>query len=139
VSIDQSESLKRLTVLAVIFLPLSLSSSLLAMSTRFANLHLLLYDFLGVFVLLSSIALLIFITVGIGIKLAASIRSRKWRKNPREQFDTSRRRREHLYFWLKSVCAYGVILVAWALLLASFLIGMLKDVLLGVKIRVTFA
>jgi hypothetical protein len=68
-SIHESEGVKRLTILAAIFLPLSLSSSMLAMSTRFVDLHLLLFDFLGVFVLLGSIAICLYFMVIVFIKI----------------------------------------------------------------------
>ena len=45
---DQARSVKRLTLLAAIFLPLSLASSLLSMSTRTRDLGLLWYDFIGI-------------------------------------------------------------------------------------------
>ena len=46
-SIAQASSLKRLTILASIFLPVSLASSLLSMNTRAATLGVLWYDFFG--------------------------------------------------------------------------------------------
>ncbi|MCJ1405484.1 hypothetical protein MMC11_008712 [Xylographa trunciseda] len=45
---DQALSVTRLTILAAIFLPLSLSSSLLSMNNRAADLGLLWYDYVGV-------------------------------------------------------------------------------------------
>ena len=57
-NVRESVSVKRLAILASIFLPLSLASSLLSMQTRFVNFHLLLYDFFGVFVLIGSITIL---------------------------------------------------------------------------------
>lgn len=47
-SIAQASSLKRLTIFASIFLPISLASSLLSMSTRAATLGVLWYDFFGI-------------------------------------------------------------------------------------------
>lgn len=51
--------MSNLTLIATIFLPLSLGSSLLSMQTRFADLGLLLYDFVGVGVLLASVMVLV--------------------------------------------------------------------------------
>lgn len=53
---EQALSLKRLTTLAAIFLPLSLASSLLSMGTRTIDLGVLWYDYLGVSVLLVFLA-----------------------------------------------------------------------------------
>ena len=64
----------RLTILAAIFLPASLSSSLLAMSTRFKDLNLLLYDFVGVFFLLGAMALFGYGSVILGTRSVASYR-----------------------------------------------------------------
>lgn len=47
-SIAQASSLKRLTIFAAVFLPISLASSLLSMSTRAAALGVLWYDFFGI-------------------------------------------------------------------------------------------
>ena len=47
-NIRESVSVKRLTILATIFLPLLLSTSILNMRSRFVDLKLKLYDFVGV-------------------------------------------------------------------------------------------
>lgn len=70
-SIDDSVSIKRLTVLAAFFLPLSLATSLLSMSTRFKDLHLLLYDFVGVFFLISTFTILGYFALGIYTRLSS--------------------------------------------------------------------
>lgn len=54
-SIGQASSLKRLTIFASVFLPISLASSLLSMNTRAATLGVLWYDFFGVSVVLGFI------------------------------------------------------------------------------------
>ncbi len=63
VAIKSADAAFRLATLATVFLPLSLASSLLAMTTRFKDLRLLLYDFLGVSVLLVTAALLAWIII----------------------------------------------------------------------------
>ena len=59
-NVRESYSVKRLIIVASIFLPLSLASSVLSMQTRFVDLHLLLYDILGVFCLISSFTLVVY-------------------------------------------------------------------------------
>ncbi|KAK2063272.1 hypothetical protein LY76DRAFT_601903 [Colletotrichum caudatum] len=68
-NVNQSQNVKVLTLLATVFLPLSLSAGILSMNTRFKDLGDLMYDFIGVVVLLGALALkklgaLIFITLG---------------------------------------------------------------------------
>jgi Mg2+ and Co2+ transporter CorA len=54
--ISQSRAFQELTVLATIFLPLSLAAGVLSMHFRFKDLGARFYDFLGVFVLLVTFA-----------------------------------------------------------------------------------
>ena len=60
---EQALSVKRLTLLAAVFLPLSLASSLLSMGTRAVNLGVLWYDYLGISVLLVFLAYLAYQTL----------------------------------------------------------------------------
>ena len=46
-NINGNQSITRLTVVAALFLPLSLGAGILSMQTRFVDLHYLLYDFFG--------------------------------------------------------------------------------------------
>lgn len=73
----ESQGVKRLTLLATIFLPLSLSASILAMNARFRDLHLLLFDFVGVFFVLGSFALMIYIFIVIRDRIAETFRMSK--------------------------------------------------------------
>jgi Mg2+ and Co2+ transporter CorA len=57
-SMSQKRNVQFLTILATIFLPLSLAAGVLSMQSRFTDLGVLLYDFVGVVVLLVVIALL---------------------------------------------------------------------------------
>jgi hypothetical protein len=59
-NITQVNSVQRLTVLATIFLPMSLAAGVLSMQSRFKDLGVLLYDFVGVVVLLGAFAVLLF-------------------------------------------------------------------------------
>ncbi|KAI4246279.1 MAG: hypothetical protein L6R42_009940, partial [Xanthoria sp. 1 TBL-2021] len=72
-NVYESQGIKRLTLLATIFLPLSLSASILAMNTRFRDLHLLLFDFIGVSFLLGSLALMIYVLIAIGNRISEFI------------------------------------------------------------------
>jgi hypothetical protein len=72
-NIHETESVKGLTALAAGFLPLSLGASLPSMQTRFADLDYLIYDFVGVGVLLFSLMGVVYIAV----KLV--VRSAKWK------------------------------------------------------------
>ncbi|KAJ4989073.1 hypothetical protein SVAN01_05511 [Stagonosporopsis vannaccii] len=124
-SFHESSNLRLLGLLAAIFLPLSLASSLLSMQTRLADLHYLLYDFFGVIVLLGTIVLLIVVL----LRLYARLKDKfdDWNFDP----DNNHTR------WRSFSVQYTVVsllAVSWTLLLASFLVGMVKDVPLGLKI-----
>jgi hypothetical protein len=114
-NIHESQSVKRLTILAAIFLPLNLASGILGMQTRFAKLQWLLYDFLGVVILLGQVAILAYIILKVSTKLP------NWprligdvRGNP----------------WDKYIL--GVIL--WSVVVGSFIVGMLINPKLGSKV-----
>ncbi|PGH34182.1 hypothetical protein GX50_02956 [[Emmonsia] crescens] len=68
--VRNTESMKYLTTLATIFLPLTLASSILSMQTRFRDLGALLYDFFGVFCLLRTISVGIYFIVGLAIMIS---------------------------------------------------------------------
>ena len=61
-TLHESRRVQLLSLLAIIFLPLSLASSILSMQTRFVDLHYLLYDFFGVIFLLGTLT---FILLGV--------------------------------------------------------------------------
>ncbi|KAH7235025.1 uncharacterized protein BKA55DRAFT_708962 [Fusarium redolens] len=64
-NINQTRGVQQLTLLATIFLPLSLAAGVLSMQTRFKDLGTLLYDFFGVVVLLAAIVLIIMILLSL--------------------------------------------------------------------------
>ncbi|RKK34336.1 hypothetical protein BFJ67_g13833 [Fusarium oxysporum f. sp. cepae] len=64
-NINQTRGVQQLTLLATIFLPLSLAAGVLSMQTRFKDLGTLLYDFFGVVVLLAAIVLIIMIMMSL--------------------------------------------------------------------------
>lgn len=112
----------RLTILATIFLPLSLSAGILGMQSRFKNLGPLLYDFFGVvFILLTAVILTLLTIIFLG--------------SVQEQ--TSRylgeRKVEFVYGFVWAITNLAVVVLG-ALVLSSFLVGMFKDVVLGAKI-----
>ncbi len=129
VEIKSAEESARLTLLATIFLPLSLSTSLLAMSTRLKKLHLLLYDFVGVAILLSSLAVVIY---GIVLTLRKISRSAKDQSKLVFNFRPVMMvflRNGKFVFWPFYALSYVLVVVA-------FLVGMLKDVTVGWKMLV---
>jgi hypothetical protein len=57
---EQNASINQLILLAAFFLPLSLATDVLSIQSRFSELHLLLFDFVGVFLVVRTLALLFF-------------------------------------------------------------------------------
>ena len=118
-SLRESSGLWLLSVLAVIFLPLPLASSLLSMQTRFVDLYYLLYDFFGVIVLLGTSTVAIVVILKLLILASEKTQSRIKQRI------------------VRLLIAWGVgfmVAVPWVLTLVSFLVGMIKDVGLGLKI-----
>jgi hypothetical protein len=122
-NVHESEGVKRLTLLAAVFLPLSLSASILAMNTRFVNLRLLLFDFLGVFVLLGSITILFYIVIVTAIKIARWVNLNLF---------TGVRSKYKLRG--VKIFTYSIFIIPWALAATAFTVGMVKNVTLGLKI-----
>ncbi|OQV00480.1 hypothetical protein CLAIMM_05968 [Cladophialophora immunda] len=128
-NIQESASVRRLTILATIFLPLSLSTSILSMQSRFKELHLKLYDLVGVFVIIGTVAVIILLLVRAITDIASSAIFRDL-SNPNRIWA----RHEKSIWGLLSVLGRIWFASTWAVLMVSFLFGMLKDVMLGVKI-----
>ncbi|KAJ4348739.1 uncharacterized protein N0V89_010117 [Didymosphaeria variabile] len=133
-SLHESGRVQLLSLLAVVFLPLSLASSILSMQTRFVDLHYLLYDFFGVIFLLGTLTFFLF-----GILLLL-----RWAYGTLYNFMESITR-SNLFrvvpglsrIRLGKYAPLVVILlmwVPWALIVASFLVGMNNDVGLGLRI-----
>lgn len=122
-NVQDSRSQWILTVLASVFLPLSLACSLLSMQTRFRDLHYLLYDFCGVVVILLTVVALILLWLKVAMWVIDYVMDRK-RK--------SQSKLVRLVLtsipWLLVV---GVVSVVWPIFLASFIVGMVHDVRLG--------
>lgn len=120
---SQSGNVQMLTLLATIFLPLSLSAGVLSMQSRFKDLGDLLYDFFGVVVLLAA---------GVALLVTAMILFSSMKELESRLFK---------YHWYKAILRpvilltmSGITFTLGALVLASFLVGMFKDVVLGAKI-----
>ena len=157
-NIQESVSVKRLSILASIFLPLSLSASILSMQTRFKDLHLRLYDFLGVFVIIGTAAMLMLTVVRMVLKFRSSSVLRDWLSPGRLWRDNDASLKSLRYagrflitsdarknaWTIKTPLRYSPKLFAvlssiwyasvWAVLLISFIIGMVHGVILGLKI-----
>lgn len=119
----ETRSVQTLTLLATIFLPLSLSAGILSMQTRFKDLGNLLYDFFGVVVLLGCIAIVLLVLLYFLTSLREfesmirGVKAYKWYVRP-----------------LITLTASGVLSIYAGLVLSSFVVGMFKDVVLGAKI-----
>jgi hypothetical protein len=121
-NVKQASSVSQLTLLAAFFLPLSLAAGILSMQTRFAELDLLLYDFVGVVVVLATVAIVFGLANRYGqdfIKLM--IRGQKGRRGTFDRPAFRTLRMIVLSLW-------------WLAILSSFLVGMIKDVVFGLKI-----
>jgi ABC-type multidrug transport system fused ATPase/permease subunit len=94
-NIHESHSIRRLTTLATGFLPLSLGASMLSMQTRFADLGLLVYDFVTVGMLL------FFLMYTSYILMRVLVRSATWRSFAKalEIMEVSKNRVKELPFW----------------------------------------
>lgn len=122
-NVNQARGVQQLTLLATIFLPLSLAAGVLSMQTRFKDLGSLLYDFFGVAMLLGATVVIIFIIMTI-------IAIIKEADGKLTRYFAYRERLRHIVINLLilSLFSYG------SLVLSSFLVGMFKDVPLGAKV-----
>ncbi|KAF2685344.1 hypothetical protein K458DRAFT_417406 [Lentithecium fluviatile CBS 122367] len=121
-NVKQASSVNQLTLLAALFLPLSLAAGVLSMQTRFADLHLLLFDFVGVVVILATLAMLFAIVSRYGKEVGKLMLL-----GP----GSGRGRYHHLAFRYMRV---GVLSLWWLAISSSFLVGMIKDVVFGLKV-----
>lgn len=122
-NVNQTRGVQQLTLLATIFLPLSLAAGVLSMQTRFKDLGNLLYDFFGVVVLLGAIVIIIFIIMTV-IAIIKEAESRL----AQYSFYRKHVRRIVMSLLMLGLFSYG------SLILSSFLVGMFKDVSLRAKI-----
>ncbi|ORY18992.1 hypothetical protein BCR34DRAFT_582556 [Clohesyomyces aquaticus] len=121
-NVKQASSVSQLTLLAAFFLPLSLAAGVLSMQTRFIDLNLLLYDFVGVVVILATIALLVGTVNRYGLDfIKLMVRGQEGRRGGFGGPGPRPLRVLMLSLW-------------WMAILSSFLVGMIKDVVYGLKI-----
>lgn len=124
----EAQNVRLLSILASIFLPLSLACGLLSMQTRFSQLHYLLYDFFGVLLLLGTISLVI-----LTLLKFYQLKFYHWWKGLVAQLQ-----RYPVFRSIIKPSAQIVVLCflifGWGLLLSSFIVGMIKDVGLGLKV-----
>jgi hypothetical protein len=122
-NVNQAQGVQQLTLLATIFLPLSLAAGVLSMQTRFKDLGSLIYDFFGVVMLLGAIVVIIFI-------IMTTIAVIKEAESRLAQYSFYREDARHIVIKLLilGLFSYG------SLILSSFLVGMFKDVTLGAKV-----
>lgn len=123
ITMKQATSVSQLTLLAAFFLPLSLSAAILSMQTRFMQLHLLLYDFLGVMLILGALAAVLAVVNRYG--------TRVWNFNTNLAYGAKLRKAEakvEIGGWpIRRATRFAWIGFWWCALLASFLVGMLMD------------
>jgi hypothetical protein len=130
-SLRETGRVQLLSLLAVVFLPLSLASSILSMQTRFVDLHYLLYDFFGVIFLLGTLT---FVLLGILVMLQRGYRNLyNWMEKPARSASITIGSgwRADKYAPLVTMLAF---LLPWALIVASFAVGMIYDTGLGLRI-----
>src|SRR4051794_40377924 len=144
-NIHEAEGVKRLTVLAAIFLPLSLSASILSINNRLVDDPLRLFDFVGVFFIVSWLALLAYALIVMFNKLARSMNAdnanASWESGRWTQIVpvlTESGRKLLVIEKTETVLKYPAIPLIWPLLAVSFTGSMVKDhgndVQLGMKI-----
>lgn len=138
-NIHESQSVKRLTALATGFLPLSLGASLLSMQTRFADLSYLIYDFLGV-------GLLLFCSMGVVlVLLKLFLTTKDWRPFGAKSLnieslevtpEQARKLKAKIFLQDKLVPWIGraILIGSSVFVLATFLVGMFRKVSLGLII-----
>jgi hypothetical protein len=121
ISIEQANSVNQLTLLAAFYLPHSLAAAVLSMQTRFVDLDLLLYDFVGVMVILKAFASLVAVINLYRKKLYNQLLHEVYYALGAFPRFPGRVTMFWMFFWISA-------------LLALFLLGMLSDVTLGVKV-----
>jgi len=130
-SIHESISVKRLTILAAFFLPASLASSFLSMTTRFQDLGPLLYDWFGSFVLISSVTIVLYFAVRVTFTLKSKLPRHAW--SPKAAWARSKTKRPMHKWSLRIFAGLEILLYLafWAFLLSCFVLGMFRDRRLG--------
>lgn len=97
------------------------------MQTRFANLHFLLYDFCGVIAIIGSLIIVVFLV----LKVITILVDRVMRVRVQSRLLEIVLQLITMPF---AVAFSSTLLTFWALIFTSFMVGMIKDVGLGLKI-----
>jgi hypothetical protein len=113
-----------LSILASVFLPLSLATSILSMQTRFVDLHFLLYDLCGIIVLVATLVLMVLLVVSAIVYCREKL----------AKLETNKPGLGTLFKRMALLIFFGVFCTAWMVTIASFIYGMIVDVKLGLKI-----
>lgn len=121
-NMNQTRNVELLTILATIFLPLSLAAGVLSMQSRLKDLGILLYDFVGVVVLLVAFAIAVAVSL-IFFDLIQEHATKAFKAKTFQQIG-----RLILHYLALFILGIGLIL------LTSFTVGMFKDVTLGLLI-----
>ncbi|KAF7508725.1 hypothetical protein GJ744_008972 [Endocarpon pusillum] len=134
----QSASLKRLTLVASIFLPLSLGSSLLSMTTRAANLGPLWYDYFGICITIGFIVLTTYRIFRFNQRVWSHPKMIRCLRHVRDEWRDTRKKNPSsttpvLIFNLVSKTTHYMLYVFCAVMTASFLVGMFKNIETGLR------
>ncbi|KAH7341148.1 hypothetical protein BKA66DRAFT_448350 [Pyrenochaeta sp. MPI-SDFR-AT-0127] len=122
-SLDESLNVGLLSLLASIFLPLSLAASLLSMQTRFTDLQFILYDFGGISIFLGTVVIIVVHVLHIYARIVDGITEQKYLPGHHDQELTIFRMSFKIPFY-----------IVWLALFIAFFIGMVADVALGLNI-----
>jgi uncharacterized membrane protein HdeD (DUF308 family) len=90
------------------------------MNKWLVDLHLLLYYFVGVFTIIASLAILLYIVIWLGIKAARQVNV-TFNFHPKKEGP-----------W--KMVNYSFALTFWAIITSSFIVGMVQDVILGLEV-----
>lgn len=115
-NMKQAKNVEHLTILATVSLPLSVATGVLSMQSGFKGLGSLLYDLLGLIVLLVTFAALCVLVLMLS----------DWIEQPVTRLVQALPGLRHLRPYLLAPFVY-----IWILILVSFLVGMLKNLTLG--------
>ena len=142
----QAQSVKRLTLLAAIFLPLSLASGLLSIGTRTADLGLIRYDYLRISTLLMFLVFIVYQLMRVSdyIQAAQATTTAKYLDQIKKRLPPRiwKKASQLVKFLFKGriqavewVIVQHILHYSFAILfVASFWVGMFKDIGLGLKI-----
>jgi hypothetical protein len=135
---NENASVKRLTIMASLFLPMTLSTSLLSMQTRVIDLRLLIWDFLGVFFLIGTLMMVSYALVRTLLDLKSWVNrdARSWKESASSLTPVELWKRKAKSAVSYLVWTHRAIYPVWLLCTVAFIVGMIYDVALGSRILV---